>query len=287
MKKKPTIALMYDFDKTLCDQDMQNYAFIPNLGMTADEFWGEVETFRKKNYMEGILGYMYYTMHKCKEKNIPFTREYLQEVGKDIRFYKGVQNWFDRINKYGESIGVKIEHYVISSGIKEIIEGSSIKDKFKKIFACQYYFDESGNAVWPRIAINYTQKTQYVFRISKGIYDETDNKRVNDKMGERVIPYTNMIYFGDGITDIPCMTLIKKQGGISIAVYPKGQKNKVTDLLLDNRVNYISPADYQEGGDLDSLVKCIIQEMNLSHILELKQKQQRRRESKNTAAANP
>ena len=284
MRKKPTIALMYDFDKTLCDQDMQNYAFIPNLGMTSDEFWGEVEDFRKKNYMEGILGYMYYSMLQCKKKGIPFTKEYLQQTGKDIRFYKGVQNWFERINQYGESLGVKIEHYVISSGIKDIIDGCAIKDKFKKIFACQYYFDEEGNAVWPKVAINYTQKTQYVFRISKGIYDETDNKKVNDKMGDRVIPYQNMIYFGDGITDIPCMTLIKKQGGISIAVYQKGQKNKVTDLLLQDRVNYISPADYQEGSDLDSLIKCIIQEMKLSHTLQLKQKPQRQRESKNTNA---
>ena len=283
MRKKLTVAFMYDFDKTLCDQDMQNYAFIPNLGMSSEEFWGGVESFRRKNYMEGILGYLYYSMLKCEEKNIPFTNEYLQECGKDIRFYKGVQNWFDRINQYGESLGVKIEHYVISSGIKEIIEGSEIKDKFKKIFACQYYFNDEGKAVWPKIAINYTQKTQYVFRISKGIYDETDNKKVNDKMSDRIIPYEQMIYFGDGITDIPCMTLIKKQGGVSIAVYPKGQKSKVTALLLDNRVNYISPADYQEGSDLDSLVKCIIQEMKLSHTLALKQKQQRQRESKTTA----
>ena len=218
MKKKPTIALMYDFDKTLCDQDMQNYSFIPNLGMEPGEFWGKVETFRKKNYMESILGYMYYSMVACKEKNIPFTKEYLRSTGTDIKFYKGVQNWFDRINQYGESIGVNIEHYIISSGIKEIIDGCAISDKFKKIFACQYYFDESGEAIWPKIAINYTQKTQYIFRISKAAYDETENKKVNDKMSDRVIPYHNMIYFGDGITDIPCMTVVKKQGGTSIAV---------------------------------------------------------------------
>jgi 2-hydroxy-3-keto-5-methylthiopentenyl-1-phosphate phosphatase len=230
--------------------------------------------------MESILGYMYYSMQICKEKNIPFTKEYLQSVGKDIRFFKGVQNWFERINKYGESIGVNIEHYVISSGIKEIIEGCEIKDNFKKIFACQYYFDKNGVAVWPRIAINYTQKTQYVFRISKGIYDETDNKKVNEKMSDRVVNYDNMIYFGDGITDIPCMTFVKKQGGISIALYQKGKKDKVTNLLLDNRVNYICSADYQEGSDLDALVKCIVQEMKLSHTLQLKQKQQRTRESK-------
>ena len=282
MKKKPTIALMYDFDKTLADQDMQNYTFIPNLNMQPEEFWGKVETFRKKNYMESILGYMYYSMYVCKEKNIPFTKDYLKECGKDVKFYKGVQNWFDRINQYGESIGVNIEHYIISSGIKEIIDGCSIANKFKKIFACQYYFDESGEAVWPKIAINYTQKTQYIFRISKAAYDETDNKKVNDKMNDRVIPYDNMIYFGDGITDIPCMTFVKKQGGTSIAVYTKGQKNKVTGLLLDDRVNYISLADYQEGSDLDSLVKCIIHQMKLSHTLQLKQRQQRQRESKKT-----
>ena len=281
MKKKPTIALMYDFDKTLADQDMQNYAFIPNLGMTPGEFWGKVETFRNKNYLESILGYMYYSMIACREKNIPFTKEYLRSTGKDVKFYKGVLNWFDRINQYGESIGVNIEHYIISSGIKEIIDGCAISDKFKRIFACQYYFDEkTGEAIWPKIAINYTQKTQYIFRVSKAAYDETDNKKVNDKMNDRVIPYRNMIYFGDGITDIPCMTFVKKQGGTSIAVYQKGQKNKVTDLLLDDRVNYISPADYQEGSDLDTLVKCIIQQMQLSHSLLLKQRQQRQRESK-------
>ena len=281
MRKIPTIAFMYDFDKTLCDQDMQDYAFIPNLNMKSEEFWGETEQFRKKHYMEGILGYMYYMMYKCREKGIPFTQEYLRSLGKNINFYKGVQNWFKRINQYGESIGVKIEHYVISSGIKDIIDGSVIKDEFKKVFACQYYFDESGEAVWPSIAINYTQKTQYIFRISKGIYDETDNKKVNEKMTDRVVSYQNMVYFGDGITDIPCMTFVKKQGGVSIALYPKGKKNKVTNLLLDNRVNYICPADYQEGSDLDTLVKCIIQEMKLSHTLLLKQKQQRSRESKN------
>lgn len=132
MKKKLTVAFMYDFDKTLCDEDMQHYSFIPNLGMTSEEFWAETEAFRKKNYMEGILGYMYYMMYKCKEKGIPFTQEYLRSLGKDVVFYKGVQNWFKRINQYGESIGVNIEHYVISSGVKDIIDGSAIKDEFKK-----------------------------------------------------------------------------------------------------------------------------------------------------------
>lgn len=280
MKKKPTIAFMYDFDKTLCDQDMQNYTFIPNLNMTSEEFWNETEKFSKKNYMEGILAYMYYMMHKCNEKGIPFTQDYLRSLGKNVNFYKGVKNWFSRINQYGESLGVNVEHYIISSGIKDIIDGSEIKDEFKKIFACQYYFNEDGKAVWPKIAINYTQKTQYIFRISKGVFDETDNKKVNDKMNDRIIPYQNMIYIGDGLTDVPCMTFVKKQGGTSIAIYPKGKKDKVVNLLLDNRVNYICSADYQEGSDLDSLVKLIMQDMNVSYKLLLKQRQQRTREIK-------
>jgi len=280
MKKIPTIAFMYDFDKTLCDQDMQNYTFIPNLNMSSDEFWSETEKFGKKNYMEGILAYMYYMLYKSKEKNQTFNKEYLQSMGKNVNFYKGVQNWFKRINAYGESLGVKVEHYIISSGIKDIIEGSVIKDEFKKIFACQYYFNEEGEAVWPKIAINYTQKTQYIFRVSKGAYDETDTKKVNDKMSDRVIPYQNMIYIGDGLTDVPCMTFLKKQGGISIAIYPKGKKDKVVNLLLDDRVNYICSADYQEGSELDSIVKLIMQDINISYKLKLKQKQQKTRESK-------
>lgn len=280
MKKIPTIAFMYDFDKTLCDQDMQNYTFIPNLNMSSDEFWSETEKFGKKNYMEGILAYMYYMLYKSKEKNQTFNKEYLQSMGKNVNFYKGVQNWFKRINAYGESLGVKVEHYIISSGIKDIIEGSVIKDEFKKIFACQYYFNEEGEAVWPKIAINYTQKTQYIFRVSKGAFDETDNKKVNDKMSDRVIPYQNMIYIGDGLTDVPCMTFLKKQGGISIAIYPKGKKEKVVNLLLDDRVNYICSADYQEGSELDSIVKLIMQDINISYKLKLKQKQQKTRESK-------
>ena len=277
---KPTIGILYDFDKTLCTTDMQEYDFIKNLGITPDAFWGEAGRLARQYEMERILAYMLVMIRQCKEKGIPLTEEYLRSCGAHVELFGGVTTWFDRINAFGKSLGVNIEHYVISSGIKEIIEGSEISNRFKKIFACQYLFDEDGKAVWPKIAINYTQKTQYVFRISKGVYDETENKKVNDKVREREIPYQNMIYFGDGITDIPCMTLIKKQGGVSIAVYQKGEKNKVTDLLLDDRVNYICSADYQEGGDLDSLVKCIIQEKALTHKLQLKQREQRRRESK-------
>jgi hypothetical protein len=205
------------------------------------------------------------------------------EKGRSIVLYPGVEDWFRRINAFGEKLGVQLEHYVISSGLREIIEGSSISDAFKEIYASEFYYDETGRPVWPKLAVNFTAKTQFVYRINKGVLDVSDDKTLNDSMPDdsKRVPFTNMIYFGDGITDIPCMTLIKKQGGVSIAVYQKGEKNKVTDLLLDDRVNYICSADYQEGGDLDSLVKCIIQEKALTHKLQLKQREQRRRESKN------
>jgi hypothetical protein len=191
-------------------------------------------------------------------------------LGKNIKFYKGVQNWFKRINQYGESIGVNIEHYIISSGVKDIIDGSEIKDEFKKIFACQYYFDESGEAVWPSIAINYTQKTQYIFRISKGIYDETDNKKVNEKMSDRVVAYQNMIYFGDGSTDIPAMKLVKTQGGYSVAVHDgTTEKRKQSEKLLnENRVDFTATADYRKNSELTAQVCRVIDKIVAEYKIE-------------------
>jgi hypothetical protein len=184
-------------------------------------------------------------------------------VGKDIRFYKGVLNWFERINLYGESIGVNIEHYVISSGIKEIIEGSEISNRFTKIFACQYHFDENGKAVWPKIAINYTQKTQYIYRISKGTLDVTDDYNLNREQDEslRRISYQNMIYIGDGMTDIPCMKMVKERGGKSIAVYASGNSETVQPLVDDDRINYVCVADYSAGSTLERIVKLMIENM--------------------------
>ena len=176
MRKKPTIAFMYDFDKTLCDQDMQNYSFIPNLNMTTDKFWEETEKFSKKNYMEGILAYMYYMMYKCKEKNIPFTQEYLRSMGKNVNFYKGVQNWFKRINQYGEEKGVIVEHYIISSGLKEMIEGTSIAHEFKKIYASSFYFSPKGVAVWPAQVVNYTNKIDFILKNFKQLHNYNYDK---------------------------------------------------------------------------------------------------------------
>ena len=267
IKNKPIIAIMYDFDKTLATTDMQNFSFIPALGLSSEEFWGSVADFTKESGMENILSYMYVMIEKCRENNIPLTKEYLNKLGKEVKFFEGVTTWFKRINAYAEELGIEVEHYILSSGTKEIIEGTSIAKEFKNIYACEFYYDENGLAKWPKIAINYTYKTQFVFRISKGAFDINDNVTINTKIANRRIPYQNMIYIGDGLTDIPCMTLVKDKGGKSIAVYPKGMKEKVNLLYEDGRVNYICRGDYSSNSDIEKIVKLLIDEIAISYSL--------------------
>ena len=273
-KEKPIIAIIYDFDHTLCDQDMQNYTFIPNLDMKPSEFWNEISEFSKEENMEGILSYLYYMVKKSKEKGKPITKEYLTSMGKDVNFFPGVLEWFDRINHFGKEQGAIIEHYVISSGIKDIINSTEIAKHFKAVYACDFYYDEEGNAAWPKIAINFTGKTQYVYKINKGILDETDSTEVNKKYKDKRIPFKNMIYIGDGLTDIPCMTMLKKQGGKSIGIYVPKNKEKVQQFLVDDRINYVCPANYKENSYLDRTVKLIIRSVCLvAELAALEEKQ--------------
>lgn len=262
---KPIIAIMYDFDKTLCTKDMQNYRFIPSLGMEPDEFWGYTNNIQNVEDMDGILAYMYTAVKISKEKNIPLKREGLQENGKEIEFFPGVTKWFQRINKYGDSIGVDIEHYIISSGMKEIIEGTEISKEFKKIFASEYLYDKEGNAIWPKTAVNYTNKTQFVYRINKGVLEVSNDADLNKSMPDdsKRVPFQNMIYIGDGLSDVPCMKMMKSYGGKSIAVYQQ-LDDKVKELLKKDRVDYIYPADYTEESGLDKTVKDIILKMAIS-----------------------
>lgn len=257
---KPIIALIYDFDKTLSTTDMQNFSFIPDLGMTPAEFWGKTQDFTEKNDIDKILSYMYVMIDLAKEKGINLTREYLNSCGKKVKFYDGVTTWFKRINEYGEANGFKVEHYLITSGNKEIVEGTSIADEFTKMFGCEFLYDDDTKcAYWPKTAINYTQKTQYIFRISKGFVDKNvDDDKVNEKTVHRRVRYSNMIYIGDGLTDVPGMIVVKQNGGHSIAVYPKGMADKVSALYTGGRVNFISKADYSVGGELETEVKLVI-----------------------------
>lgn len=273
---KTTIGILYDFDKTLCTTDMQEYSFIKNLGMTSDEFWGEAASITKHHEVEKILAYMFVMIQKCKEKGIPLTEEYLKSCGENVVLYKGVESWFDRINSFGESMGVKIEHYIISSGTYEIIQGTPIAKYFKRIYACKYMYDENGEALWPALAINYTLKTQYIYRISKGILDVTDDYNLNRLQDEslRRIAYRNMIYIGDGMTDIPCMKMVKQKGGKSIALYPSGRSETVKPLVDDDRINYVCVADYSPNSTLEKIVKLMIENMAILEKLKSKEEQQ-------------
>ncbi|MBO4285701.1 MAG: haloacid dehalogenase-like hydrolase [Bacilli bacterium] len=270
-KKKPIIALLYDFDKTLSTMDMQNYTLIPRLGLSTDDFWARASEYTNKYGMERTLSYMYAMIAVAKEHNVKLTKKFLRECGKDIEFYPGVLNWFKRINDYAAKKGITVEHYLISSGTKEIVEGSPIAKEFKEIYGCEFYF-ENGVAVWPKFVINFTQKTQYYYRVAKGATNPVDDDGVNKKSETHRIPYRNILYLGDGITDIACMTVVKKNDGHSIAIYPEGKSNNVKQILLDNRCNFIVKGDYRANSDLDKVVKNVIDKIAIIEDIEAQQK---------------
>ena len=260
------IAIMYDFDKTLSTRDMQEYTFFPNLGIEAEDFWNEANRLKQDQKMDQVLSYMYLMFKKTVDNNRTIKKDYLNQMGVNIELFPGVQEWFDRITEYGKQLGVELEHYIISAGLKEIIEGCPIGDKFKEIYASEFFYNEDGNAMWPKIAVNYSNKTQFLMRINKGILDISDDNGLNDKMLEdaRRISTTNMIYLGDGFTDIPCMKLTKENGGVSLAVYTDKNKHLAKKLLEDGRINYMVPADYTQGSEIDEIIKKTIMSMAIN-----------------------
>lgn len=268
MSERPIVAIMYDFDKTLCTKDMQDYSFIPSLGMTESEFWSFANELGTNEHMDSVLAYMYAMVKMSKDKNIPILRQKLVDMGRNVELFSGVESWFERISDFGSEQGVQVEHYVISSGMKEIIEGTSISKYFKSIFACEFLYDENGNGIWPKTDVNYTNKTQFVYRINKGVLDVANDNDLNRSMPDdsKRVPFCNMIYIGDGLSDVPCMKMMKAYGGYSIAVY-QSRDSKVEDLLKNDRVDYIYPADYRDGTGLDTTVKNIIRKMAVSDIL--------------------
>ncbi len=272
---KPIIAIMYDFDKTLCTRDMQEYTFIPSVGMDPDEFWNLTGEVAASETMDSILTYMYCMVEKAKETGIPLTRESLVACGKDIEYHKGVEEWFERINRYAENAGVIVEHYVLSSGLKEIIEGTSIAKYFKKIYACEFLYKD-GQAYWPKMAVNYTNKTQFVYRINKGVLDINNNVDLNSSRpeNERRVLFSNMIYIGDGLTDVPCMKLVKQSGGHSIAIYNAGEHDLAAPLLKHQRVDWMFESDYSEGSELDRTMELLLKNLAYDNKLREINKQQ-------------
>ena len=272
--KIPVLAICYDFDKTLSPTDMQAQGYIQSVGYDVEEFWAKTNELAKANDMDSNLAYMYVMMNEARGRLI-FNKKELEEYGSRVELFPGVQEWFDRINRYGNEKGVLVEHYIISSGLKEMIDGTRIAKNgaFKRIYASSFYYDDRGVAVWPAQVVNYTNKTQFLFRIEKGVLDINDNN-VNEYFApeELRVPFRNMVYIGDSDTDIPCMKLVNSNGGHSIGVYNPETKDKdrVNKMLRHNRVRYIAPADYSEGTELDKLLKAIIDKTSSYEKLESK-----------------
>ena len=261
-KRQNKIALIYDFDGTLSGKYMQEYKLFPEMMMgTLQDFLEEVE--KSLDRMDIILAFQYFMLKHAKERNIKMTKEFLNEAGRHIGYFEGVETWFERINEYGNQKGVEIEHYIISSGIKELLEDCSIAKYFRKIYACEFFYDESGEAVWPACTINSTNKTQFLFKINKGKLDTYDHIGTHEYVPheEREIPFHNMVYIGDGATDIPCMKIVKNKGGVAVSVYGDEKTQEISKKLFkENRVNFYTPANYTEGSELDIKIKEFIDE---------------------------
>ena len=265
MNNKPTVAFIYDFDGTLSPGNMQEYDFIPAVGKSNKEFWSEANSLAEQQDADRILTYMAKMIGEARSKGLSLRREAFRESGRRIVLYKGVREWFRRINEYGSQSGVEVVHYINSSGLKEIIEGTEIAHEFRKIYACSFLYDIDGIAYWPGVAVNYTNKTQFIFKINKGVESVFDSTQVNRYIpeAERPVPFSHMIYIGDGMTDIPCMRLVKNFGGHSIAVYNPEEKDKnvrkdMMALIKGNRVSYVCQADYSDGSEIDIVAKTII-----------------------------
>ena len=268
----PVLAVCYDFDKTLSPDDMQAQGYIQSVGYDVEQFWKESRAFAKAHEMDANLAYMYKMIEEA-EGQLVFSKKALMDYVSRVKLFPGVSEWFERLRAYGREHRVIVEHYIISSGLKEMIEGTEIAQKgaFEYVYASSFYFNERGVAKWPAQVINYTSKTQCLFRIHKGVLDVND-EGVNEHIAEEDtrVPFRNMVYIGDSDTDIPCMKLVNVNGGHAIGVYnpETADKTKVHKMLSDNRIRYFAPADYTEGSELDTLLRAIIDKTAAYEILE-------------------
>ena len=272
MKRKPIVALIYDFDGTLSPGNMQEFGFIQAVGKTPAEFWKMSDGLAVGQDASNVLSYMKMMFDEARARGIRLHRSDFRRFGADIVLFEGVREWFSLVKEYGRSRGVRVEHYINSSGLKEIIEGSPIAHEFKHVFAGTFIYDENGEAQWPGIAVDYTAKTQFLFKISKGIFSSRDNKQVNESWAEdrKRIPFTHMIYFGDGDTDVPCMKIVGMFGGHSIAVYdPQNERKKATAAKLkrQGRVAFAVPAVYTPDAPAYRVVTAIIDKIKADWVL--------------------
>ena len=263
-------AIIYDFDGTLARGNMQEVTFIPSLGIGIGDFWGEADRLTKTADADNILMYMQLMLQRAREHGNPITKRLLAGHGEDVKLFDGLKadltgpGWFERINAKGAEYGLDIEHYIISAGLEEMIDGCPIRDAFHHVFASKFVYDDNGVAIWPAVGVNYTTKTQYLFRINKGVLNHWDHEQINKFMpdDDRAVPFERMIFLGDGDTDVPTMKMMHTKGGYSIAVYdPRNSERdqqKIYGLISEDRVNFVAAADYREGSALDLIVKGLV-----------------------------
>ena len=267
----PIVALIYDFDGTLAPGNMQEFGLLQAIGYENPiDFWNLCDQIAKTNDAGGIAVVMYALQAASQRVGIRCTREMLRSFGKSIQFFPGVFEWFELVNAYAAEIGIEVKHYINSSGVKEMIEGCAIAHQFEQIYACTYLYDSNGDACWPSVVVDYTKKTQFIFKINKGIREVSDRVRINEFVpsDERPVPFERMIYFGDGETDVPCMRTVKSNGGHSFAVYGNDNKRALAQqLLAEGRVNFACAADYTESGQMMEIVKRILDKIKADYTL--------------------
>ena len=267
MFDKPTVALIYDFDGTLSPQNMQEYDFLKDIGIQdKKDFWKEADDLVLKHDASNVLCYMKLMIDKSRAAGRSIRRQAFVNYGKSVELYDGVEEWFDLVEELARKYDVVVEHYINSSGLKEMIEGTKIASKFKHIYACSFLYNVDEIAEWPAVAVDFTTKTQFLFMINKGITNISENSRVNEYKpeDERPVPFKHMIYFGDGETDIPCMRMVKQNGGNSIAIYnPKneGKKELAKKLIREGRVNFACAADYTQNKEIYNIVEAILSQI--------------------------
>jgi hypothetical protein len=265
-----TIAIVYDYDQTLSPSYMQDETVFPAFGINSESFWRRCSELVRDNGYDNELAYMKVLLDTL-GMDRP-TNADLKSLGQKLNFYKGIPEMFEQfrnglLTEEQLSYGISVEHYVISSGLKVLIDGSRLQPYVRAIFGCEFDVDEQDRITFPKRVISHTQKTQYLFRINKGLLDVTQD--VNDHMDAaiRPIPFPNMIYLGDGPTDVPCFTVMKKNGGEAIAVYNPddparvGFKKCYQLSTHADRVKHIAPADYRPKTHLRMLLEEMVEEI--------------------------
>jgi hypothetical protein len=265
--KRPIVAFAYDFDGTLAPGNMQEHAFLPALGITASQFWAEVKSLAQEQQGDEIHAYMHLMLQKANAAGLDLTEAAWRQHGADLSFFPGVRDWFHRQNERAANLELDLRHFVISSGNREMVLGSKIGAEFEKVYASAFIYNAAGVATGVALAVSYTGKTQYLFRINKWTLEEWDDRTINAPvaMDERPVPFDRIVFFGDGLTDVPTMRLVTDHGGFAVAVYdPTIEKSRAAarSLRAAGRARFAGPADYREGSSLDEQAGAMLVEMS-------------------------